>query len=480
MLEALLATPCAALHIRTNLLRTTRLQLLEAITGKLDGFDVRPHTQLDDVIVVLRRRRAPELAPYLMIKTNGPERFGERKRHNLPPHEIMVDRVCGEAVLKGADVFVRGVRAASAGLVAGSRVSVYADLYGTCLRGSVCKSTEGMRLLGCGVCCQNRPALFREESGLAVHMEHIVDGDLPALSGVLEGMLYVQTLPSLVAAHVLAARPGEKVLDMCSCPGSKSTHIATNFLRDAPGSLLVACERNHGKLAKLATLCTTMGLSCVSPTRADTTLLGAADARVPGLRFPSDHFDRVLLDPPCSALGLRPKLLQTPLDNRAFGSQTAYQRRFLRVAVRVLRVGGVLVYSTCTLTPEENETQVANALRRYPCLALVHAEPRVGGTGRPGCGLSDEHCQMVQRFEPQSGCEGFFIAKFIKARAFEDQDEEYGSNGEYGNLTQEKAKAFASTEEAAKPATPKVVAPTFGRLPGDSFECAWHWWRALR
>ena len=120
-------------------------------------------------------------------------------------------------------------------------------------------------------------ALFRESSGLAIRMSHLVDGDLPALSGVLDGTIYAQTLPSLVAAHVLAAQPGERVLDMCGAPGSKTTHVATNFLRDAAGSLLVTCERNHGKLSRMARLCTeTFGLSCVQPTRADTTKLEEA------------------------------------------------------------------------------------------------------------------------------------------------------------------------------------------------------------
>ena len=108
-------------------------------------------------------------------------------------------------------------------------------------------------------------------------------------------------------------------------------------------------------------------------------------------------------------------------------------------------VGGVLVYSTCTLTPEENEEQVADALARFPCLELVAAEPRLGSPGRRarprddtdagaegragGTGgeaatavatarpLSDEQLAMVQRFEPSDGHEGFFIAKFRKACA---------------------------------------------------------------
>ena len=77
--------------------------------------------------------------------------------------------VCGEAVLKGADIYVRGVRAASAGLQAGDAVSVYADVRGTLLRGSVPEALdEAMRFLGTGTCCVSRPELFRLGSGKGV------------------------------------------------------------------------------------------------------------------------------------------------------------------------------------------------------------------------------------------------------------------------------------------------------------------------
>ena len=72
----------------------------------------------------------------------------------------------------------------------------------------------------------------------------------------------------------------------------------------------------------------------------------------------------------------------------------------------MLKVGGVLVYSTCTLTTDENEAMVAYALRRYPCLRLAPALPRVGAAGRAGgSGLSDAQCALVQRFEPSAGAE---------------------------------------------------------------------------
>ena len=79
---------------------------------------------------------------------------------------------------------------------------------------------------------------------------------------------------------------------------------------------------------------------------------------------------------------------------------------------------GTLVYSTCTLAPDENEGQIAYALATYKDqLQLRPAEPRVGAQGRVGCGLDERECGMVQRFEPSDGHEGFFIAKFVKVEA---------------------------------------------------------------
>ena len=245
-------------------------------------------------------------------------------------------------------------------------------------------------------------------------------------------------------AHVLGAQPSDRVLDLCAAPGSKATHVAQRFLGD--GGVLVACERNGAKLQKMRELLKALGLEQrVVPTRADSARCVAATEdphsrcadgtcsfesvaasqskrarksaqRAAGdgfAKFPPESFDRVMLDPPCSALGLRPKLFQHA-NAETLRQCAGYQRLFLFSAVRLLKPGGVLVYSTCTLAPDECEGMVAYALRAFPCLTLLPAEPRVGSSGRVGAGLDAELCALVQRFEPAGGVEGFFIAKFAK------------------------------------------------------------------
>lgn len=120
------------------------------------------------------------------------------------------------------------------------------------------------------------------------------------------------------------------------------------------------------------------------------------------------------------------------------------QRKLFTVAVKLLKPGGVLVYSTCTITLAENEEQVAWALTAFPCLQLQPQEPQIGGEGMMGAGLSSEQLKQLQRFDPfvvplqdmdidslrearvedmiwlaNKDCIGFFIAKFVKCKSIQ-------------------------------------------------------------
>ncbi|XP_010475392.1 PREDICTED: putative methyltransferase NSUN6 [Camelina sativa] len=140
--------------------------------------------------------------------------------------------------------------------------------------------------------------------------------------------------------------------------------------------------------------------------------------------FAPNSFDRVLLDAPCSALGLRPRLfagLETVISLRNHGW---YQRKMFDQAVQLVRVGGILVYSTCTINPSENEAVVRYALDKYRFLSLAPQHPRIGGPGLVGrCEFPDGYIEewlrpgeeeLVQKFDPSSELDtiGFFIAKF--------------------------------------------------------------------
>ncbi|XVF20904.1 hypothetical protein REPUB_Repub12eG0043700 [Reevesia pubescens] len=140
--------------------------------------------------------------------------------------------------------------------------------------------------------------------------------------------------------------------------------------------------------------------------------------------FLPNNFDRVLLDAPCSALGLRPRLFAGEETIETLRNHGKYQRRMFDQAVQLVRPGGVLVYSTCTINPGENEALVRYALDKYKFLSLAPQHPRIGGPGLVGsCEFPEGYIEewlrpgeeeLVQRFDPSSPLDtiGFFIAKF--------------------------------------------------------------------
>ncbi|KAK4743380.1 hypothetical protein SAY87_001381 [Trapa incisa] len=140
--------------------------------------------------------------------------------------------------------------------------------------------------------------------------------------------------------------------------------------------------------------------------------------------FLPHSFDRVLLDAPCSALGLRPRLFSAEETIESLRNHGKYQRRMFDQAVQLVRPGGVIVYSTCTINPGENEALVRYALDTYKFLSLAPQHPRIGGPGLVGRyeypdGYIEEWLrhgeeELVQRFDPSAPLDtiGFFIAKF--------------------------------------------------------------------
>jgi 16S rRNA C967 or C1407 C5-methylase (RsmB/RsmF family) len=136
--------------------------------------------------------------------------------------------------------------------------------------------------------------------------------------------------------------------------------------------------------------------------------------------FPTESFDRILLDPPCSALGLRPKLFIDVSSLRQLQKHAEYQRNFVKEAVALLKPGGYLTYSTCTINAEENEAMVHHILTDYPSMSLVPIPVDMGQAGLPGFGLNDDERGKVRRFDPhneEDDAIGFFVALFQRKDA---------------------------------------------------------------
>jgi 16S rRNA (cytosine967-C5)-methyltransferase len=223
------------------------------------------------------------------------------------------------------------------------------------------------------------------------------------------GAFLAQSRAAMLVGRVLAPNPGERVLDLCAAPGGKTTHLAA--LMDGEGEVL-AIERNPGRAGTLVRTAQRLGAGNVRVELADASLT-RADGPV---------FDRVLVDPPCSGLGT----LQAHADLRwrtnpeAIQQMSGAQARILAAGAEALRPGGVLVYSTCTISPIENERLIAAFLDshsdfglddlavEYPAFALAAAAgtPEHGAPTQAGALITLPHRDHTA---------GFFIARLRRS-----------------------------------------------------------------
>ena len=171
---------------------------------------------------------------------------------------------------------------------------------------------------------------------------------------VRQGVVYPQAASSLIPAVILDPHPGEMVLDACAAPGSKTSQIAAMMMGQGE---VVAVESVKGRFYKLRSVCELLGATNVR-----TKLI---DAR--RLRFDQPTFERVLVDAPCSSEGRFKTFLPKSVaywSERKIKEMSHKQKGILLNAARALKVGGRLVYSTCTFAPEENEEVVDWFLRK--------------------------------------------------------------------------------------------------------------------
>ncbi|MGA9285675.1 MAG: 16S rRNA (cytosine(967)-C(5))-methyltransferase RsmB [Solirubrobacteraceae bacterium] len=224
----------------------------------------------------------------------------------------------------------------------------------------------------------------------------VLDGpfDLHGSAAWREGKLLAQSRAAMLVARALDPQPGERVLDLCAAPGGKSTHIAA--LMGDEGEV-VAVERNPARAAELRETAQRLKAKSIQVEVADAVLARAA----------TDRFDRVLVDPPCSGLGtlqarpdLRWRLTPAKLEELA-----QIQAAILTAGAGALRPGGVLVYSTCTISASENERQIESFLDRNSGFALedvTHEQRSHPHPHMPKTALTMPHRDRTA---------GFFIAR---------------------------------------------------------------------
>lgn len=239
------------------------------------------------------------------------------------------------------------------------------------------------------------------EKGLSPKRSHYCDDALvfspdtafSLLPGFQEGHFIVQGEASMLTAACLDLAPGQMVLDMCSAPGGKTTHIAARVL---PG-VVTACDLYESRLRLVQANAARLGLDNIELIQADAARLS------PGAL---PRYDRILLDAPCSGLGVirkKPdiKWSRKPED---IHDLSALQLKLLHTGCELLKPGGILVYSTCTVMEQENQGPVRALLKERQDL-------RIADTGRPD--LADAE-GFINTYPHLHDLDGFFIAKLIK------------------------------------------------------------------
>lgn len=174
------------------------------------------------------------------------------------------------------------------------------------------------------------------------------------------GFGYMQDPSTLIAPDLLEPKPGERVLDACAAPGGKTAYIAQMMSNSGD---LIACEIFASRVARLRENLNRLGASMVRVLETDFLMPPEADSPLlEGL------FDRILLDVPCSNTGVirRRVDVRWRLTDEDFIRMPVQQLAFIRRAVPLLKPGGVLVYSTCSIEPEENQEVVQRALAEFP------------------------------------------------------------------------------------------------------------------
>lgn len=230
------------------------------------------------------------------------------------------------------------------------------------------------------------------------------------------GKLFIQNAASWLPVIALDPKAGEFILDICAAPGGKTSHIAARANNQAR---IWANDNSRPRLAKMQANLQRLGVHIERFTLFDATQLAR--------KLDGELFDKILLDAPCSGEGLmhydRDKDFATWSPAQIKRLQQL-QKRIITQAWQLLKPGGTLVYSTCTMAPEENEAVVDYLLRSRPdsritplALQLPNRVPTVGAWNGK---TFHQEMEGAMRLIPSEHVEAFFVAKLKKALPVDD------------------------------------------------------------
>jgi len=356
-----LKRPGPRYYFRVNTLKTTVDRVVRRF--ETNGLQVHRHSVIDEAL-------------YFEVETSRSTRNFAKK--------IAVDKFTAESVLQGAHVYAPGVRKCQ-GLRRGDKVSI---------------TDEEGQVVGAGIAQMSENNILTLRRGLAIEVVFPLF-KVPSLREMPEyeqGLVYPQSLPAILTTRILDPQPDETIVDLTCAPGGKLSHICqiTKGLAKTIG-----VDRNERKITLTRENLQRLGCQGV--------VLITHDARYLDVDFPDLVADRCLVDPPCSALGVKPKTYEYTSQEK-IRALSRYQKQFLKAASKILRPRGTLVYSVCTMTLPECEENVKFAVEE--CGLEVEKQSLM--LGSEGFGALLPEGRLTQRFHPQLHDSGYFVAKFTK------------------------------------------------------------------
>jgi 16S rRNA (cytosine967-C5)-methyltransferase len=357
--------PGSRLYARVNTLKVSAGEIIDRL--RMRGVEVYRDEELEEAI-------------YFPVK--GPYRI------EVLDKRIVVDKRAAESIYMGANVYAPGV-IDCIGVRKGDEVTVVAD-DGTPVANAIAVAD-----------CENIVSAGARRGLVAETIRSVYTAPkIRELPEYIEGLIYPQSLPAMYVTHVLDPRPGELIVDACAAPGGKTTHIVEYSMGKAH---VLAFDHSRKRLRELVDSLKRLGEDGLVD-------VWRADSRYLHVDFPWIRADKAVVDPPCTDLGVRPKVF----DRKSYAdvlNASRYQIQFLRSVLQVVKPGGVIVYSTCTVTVEENEEVIERFVEESGCVEAVDIDIRRGSRGVPGY----KHSNSFLRFHPHiHDVTGYFIAKLVK------------------------------------------------------------------
>jgi predicted RNA-binding protein (TIGR00451 family) len=357
--------------------------VLEALTSPVGTYYIRCNTSKISAEELLKRLQRqgikvsqhPLVLEALAIRVEGPFDIPSASKR------IVVDKLTAESVLQGANVYAPGILNCEE-LRVGEEIAVVSQL-------------GDHVATGIAIMSANDVLTFRKGLAVQVTQRRFKAPQLRDLQEFKEGLLYPQSLAAMITAHALDPDEDETIVDMNCSPGGKLSHISE--LMHNTGKIL-GFDRNKQKVKQTRHTLTRLGCANVT--------LSILDTRYIHQDLSDLESDRTIIDPPCSALGLRPKAYDFSTISRV-NNLADYQKQFVKAASKITKPSGTIVYSVCTYTREECE-EVVHFAERECGLKVVEQRLFLGSKGMTLTPSSN----LCQRFHPHIDEIGYFIAKF--------------------------------------------------------------------